>query len=62
MVLPRMGGSEIAMRIRELVPRTKVLYSSGYTDDVIVRLGSTEVGAAFPRETLHARNARQRGP
>jgi CheY-like chemotaxis protein len=47
MVLPGMGGSEIASRIRELAPRVKVLYTSGYTDDVIVRLGFTEKGAAF---------------
>jgi len=42
-----MGGSGIAMRIREVAPQTKVLYTSGYTDDVIVRLSSTEEGAAF---------------
>ncbi|HEV8608972.1 MAG TPA: PAS domain S-box protein [Thermoanaerobaculia bacterium] len=47
MVLPGMGGSEIAARIHEIHPRTKVLYTSGYTDDVIVRGGLMERGAAF---------------
>jgi len=47
MVLAGMGGSEIASRIRELYPKIKVLYSSGYTDDVMVRRGFSEKGAAF---------------
>jgi CheY-like chemotaxis protein len=47
MVLPGMGGSEISKRIHELAPRTKVLYTSGYTDDVIVRRGLMERDAAF---------------
>jgi PAS domain S-box-containing protein len=47
MVLPGMGGSEIAARIRDIHPRAKVLYTSGYTDDVIVRRGLMERGAAF---------------
>jgi PAS domain S-box-containing protein len=46
-VLPGAGGSEIAARIRELFPRVKVLYSSGYTDDGIVRRGLTERDSAF---------------
>ena len=47
MVLPGMGGGEIAARIRDIHPRAKVLYTSGYTDDVIVRRGLMERGAAF---------------
>jgi PAS domain S-box-containing protein len=47
MVLPGMGGSAIAARIREIHPRAKVLYTSGYTDDAIVRRGLMERGAAF---------------
>jgi two-component system cell cycle sensor histidine kinase/response regulator CckA len=47
MVLPGMGGSEIAARIHAIHPRARVLYTSGYTDDVIVRGGLMERGAAF---------------
>jgi PAS domain S-box-containing protein len=47
MVLPGMGGSAIAARIHEIHPRAKVLFTSGYTDDVIIRGGLLERGAAF---------------
>jgi DNA-binding NarL/FixJ family response regulator len=47
MVLPGIGGSEIAARILEIHPDVKVLYTSGYTDDAIVRRGLLERGAAF---------------
>jgi PAS domain S-box-containing protein len=47
MVLPGMGGSAIAARIHEMQPRAKVLFTSGYTDDVIIRGGLLEPGAAF---------------
>jgi PAS domain S-box-containing protein len=47
MVLPGIGGSEIAARILEIHPDAKVLYTSGYTDDVIVRRGLIKRGAGF---------------
>ena len=36
-VLPKMGGRVLADRVRELRPDIKVLFVSGYTDDVILR-------------------------
>lgn len=33
MVMPRMGGIELAQKLRELVPDLKLLYVSGYTPD-----------------------------
>ena len=45
--LPGMGGGEIAARIHEIHPAAKVLFTSGYTDDMIVRGGLLERGAAF---------------
>jgi FixJ family two-component response regulator len=45
--LPGIGGSEIAARILEIHPDAKVLYTSGYTDDVIVRRGLIKRGAGF---------------
>jgi CheY-like chemotaxis protein len=47
MVLPGMGGGAIAAHIHEIQPEAKVLYTSGYTDDMIVRGGLLERGAAF---------------
>jgi hypothetical protein len=37
LVLPKMGGRVVAERVRELLPDIKVLFVSGYTDDVILR-------------------------
>ena len=36
-VLPGMGGREVAEKARELRPKIKVLFTSGYTDDVILQ-------------------------
>jgi two-component system cell cycle sensor histidine kinase/response regulator CckA len=38
-VMPRMNGREFADRLRELRPGVKVLFVSGYTDDVILQTG-----------------------
>ena len=38
-VMPEMGGVELARRLTELRPDLKVLFVSGYTDDAIIRHG-----------------------
>jgi PAS domain S-box-containing protein len=43
-VMPEMGGAELARRIAERRPGTKVLYVSGYTNDEILRRGIKSVG------------------
>jgi two-component system, cell cycle sensor histidine kinase and response regulator CckA len=46
-VMPGMGGRELAERLQSEMPTLRVLYTSGYTDDDIVRHGVSERDAAF---------------
>ena len=46
-VMPQVGGRELAERLAVLRPQTKVLFLSGYTDDAIVRHGILEEEVAF---------------
>jgi PAS domain S-box-containing protein len=46
-VMPQMGGKELAEKLETLRPDIKVLYTSGYTDDAIVHQGILEHGTYF---------------
>jgi two-component system, cell cycle sensor histidine kinase and response regulator CckA len=46
-VMPEMGGVDLASRVAAVHPETKVLYMSGYTDDAIVRSGLVGEGIHF---------------
>jgi two-component system, cell cycle sensor histidine kinase and response regulator CckA len=46
-VMPKMGGREIAERLRVERPGIKILFISGFTDDTVVRHGVLEAGVAF---------------
>lgn len=46
-VMPEMGGRELADRFMTTSPRTKVLYCSGYTDDVFFNDGVPENETAY---------------
>ena len=46
-VMPGMGGRELAERLARFRPELPVLFTSGYTDGEIVRRGLLEPGAAF---------------
>jgi two-component system cell cycle sensor histidine kinase/response regulator CckA len=46
-VMPGPSGRELARRLAEVRPETKVLYVSGYTDDAIVHHGMLEPGLNF---------------
>ena len=46
-VMPQMGGRELADQLRVTRPNVKVLYTSGYTDDAIVQQGLLNPGLSF---------------
>jgi two-component system, cell cycle sensor histidine kinase and response regulator CckA len=46
-IMPGASGRELARRLAEAHPDTKVLYVSGYTDDAIVHHGMLDPGLAF---------------
>ena len=46
-VMPNMSGRELADRLEKMRPGIKVLFMSGYTDDVIAHHGVLEEGAEF---------------
>ena len=47
LILPGMTGRELAIRLKEVRPEIKVLYTSGYTDDAILRHGVLENASHF---------------
>ena len=42
--MPEMNGAELARRVAAMRPGVRVLFMSGYTDDVITRNGILEDG------------------
>jgi CheY-like chemotaxis protein len=53
-VMPEMNGHQLAQRLRELRPGVPVLYTSGYTGEVVEARGLLEVGDAFVRKPFSA--------
>jgi CheY-like chemotaxis protein len=46
-VMPGMGGRELAKKIVAMRPGTRVLYLSGYTEDTVITQGTDNPGTSF---------------
>jgi two-component system cell cycle sensor histidine kinase/response regulator CckA len=46
-VMPEMNGGEMARLVQELRPNIRVLFMSGYTDNVVLQNGQLRKGLAF---------------
>ena len=51
-VMPQMGGPELAKRLTQGRPEMKVLYMSGYTDDTAVRHGLLQGELAYLQKPI----------
>jgi PAS domain S-box-containing protein len=46
-IMPGMNGRQLAEQVKQISPRTKVLYVSGYTSNAIVHYGVLDPGLSF---------------
>jgi two-component system cell cycle sensor histidine kinase/response regulator CckA len=53
-VMPGLGGRELAERLRQVQPEAAILHMSGYTDDAVIRRGVLEHDAAFIEKPFSA--------
>jgi two-component system, cell cycle sensor histidine kinase and response regulator CckA len=54
LAMPGLGGRGTAQRLRGLFPGAKVIYMSGYTDDLVIRGGEFEPGTFFIQKPFGA--------
>ncbi len=47
LIMPEMNGKELAIEANKIVPDTKILFTSGYTEDHITSSGSLDKGINF---------------
>jgi CheY-like chemotaxis protein len=55
-VMPEMNGRELFDRVSVSFPQLRVIYMSGYTDDLIVHRGVLEQGVHFIQKPFSTRN------
>ena len=59
-VMPQMGGGELATRLAQLRPEIKVLFMSGYTTNAIVHHGVLDAGINFIQKPVKILNLIQK--
>jgi two-component system cell cycle sensor histidine kinase/response regulator CckA len=52
MIMPGMSGRELAEKLQQIRPEMKMMFMSGYTDDVLVRTGALSPGMSFLAKPL----------
>jgi nitrogen-specific signal transduction histidine kinase/ActR/RegA family two-component response regulator len=52
MVMPGKSGRELAETVHQLRPETRLIFMSGYTDDVLLRTGALAPGMSFLQKPL----------
>src|SRR5579864_4453294 len=55
-IMPGMNGRELAQRISEIRPNVKILYMSGYTENVIGHNGTLDVGVHLLQKPFNLRD------
>jgi PAS domain S-box-containing protein len=53
-VMPQMGGRDLAEQLRLQFPGTPVLFMTGYTDDELLRRGAIDADASVLRKPFHS--------
>ena len=59
-VMPKLGGKDLALKLSAANPKLKVIYTSGYTADAIVHQGVLEKGVNFLAKPYSPRDLAQR--
>ena len=59
-IMPGMNGRELAQRISEIRPNVKVLYMSGYTENVIGRNGTLDAGIRLLQKPFTLRDLKSK--
>src|SRR5579863_7377539 len=58
-IMPGMNGRELAQRISEIRPNTKVLYMSGYTENVVGHNGMLDTGVRLLQKPFNLRDLKR---
>ncbi|MBI5687509.1 MAG: response regulator [Verrucomicrobia bacterium] len=59
-IMPQMGGKELADQLKQLRPATRILFVSGYTGDALDNSGVLRTGAAFLEKPFSAARLTQK--
>jgi PAS domain S-box-containing protein len=59
-IMPGMNGRELAQRVTEIRPQTKVLYMSGYTENVIGHNGTLDAGVRLLQKPFTLRELKSK--